>query len=602
MVKQGTSLRTIAAAILLSAVSAAPAASFDPSGWETSRDFPLVGSPEAKKGGTLRYYWMSYPPTLRTEGPNSNLSTLNEVQGLVYEALVGLHPETLEYMPGLADYWKISPDKRTFYFHINPRARWADGSPVTADDVVATWEFRVRKDIKDPYSNMMWDGSFEKPVALSPDVVSVRTKKVHWRLFLYFGASLAVYPAKEMRKLTGEKYLEDYNWKLQMGSGPYELKPEDIKKQESLTLTRRKDYWGWGERRNTGMYNFDRITWQVIRDEELAWEKFKKGELDYYVVSKAQRWAEETDFDKVKDGWIQKRKIMTGAPQGAHGFVFNMRKPPFNDRNVRKAFAYLFNRERLIEKLFYGQYSFIDSYFPGSIWANPDNPKIRYNPRMARLLLARAGWKHRNKDGWLVNDKGEIFEVTLEYGSAGWDRIFKVIQEDYQSAGIKFNLKLIDPATLMKKVGERNFTIHFQSWGAILFPNPISSWGSELADTRDNNNMPGFKSKEVDRLCAEYDLATDRKTQIKLVRKIDELIFRTHPYALAWGSSFSRVMYYNKFGHPEKYFSKIGDAGDITTLWWLDPAKEKALDKAMENGGGLPVGVTDHDPWGAARR
>ncbi|MDA8130535.1 MAG: extracellular solute-binding protein [Elusimicrobia bacterium] len=588
--------RIILSALLFFSAAFAAADDFNPAGWETSRDFPLIGSPQAVKGGTLRFFWTSFPPTLRTEGPNSNLSTLSQMQGLVYEALVGLHPETLEYMPGLADYWKISPDKRTFYFHINPKARWADGSPVTAEDVVATWEFRTRKDIKDPYSLMMWGGSYDKPVVVSPSVVTVHTKKVHWRLFLYFGG-MAIYPAKEMGKLTGEKYLSDYNWKMQMGSGPYELKPEDIKNQESVTLTRRKDYWGWGERHNTGLYNFDRITWQVILDEELAWEKFKKGELDYYVVSKAQRWAQECDFDKVKDGWIQKRKIITGAPQGATGFAFNMRKPPFNDRNVRKAFAYLLNRKRLNEKLFFNQYTPIDSYFPGSIWANPDNPKVRYNPRMARLLLARAGWKKRNKDGWLVNDKGEIFEVTLEYGWPSWDRIFKVIQEDYQRAGIKFNLKLIDPATLMKKIGERNFTIAFQPWGAILFPNPISSWGSDLADTLNNNNTPGFKNKEVDELCSEYDLATDRKTQIKLVHKIDGLIFRAYPYALAWTSNFSRVMYYDRFGHPERYFSKIGDASDITTMWWLDPRKEKALDEAMEKGAKLPVGVTDQDPW-----
>lgn len=569
---------------------------FNPAGWETNKDFPLIGSPKAKKGGTLRFFWTDFPPTLRTEGPNSNLSTLSEIHGLIYESLVGLHPETLDYMPGLADYWKISPDGRTFYYHINPKARWADGSPVTAEDVVATWEFRVRKDIKDPYSNMLWGGSYEKPVALGPDVVSVRTKKVHWRLFLYF-SSLPIYPAKEMRKLTGEQYLEDYNWKLQMGSGPYEVKAEDIHKQESIALTRRKNYWGKDERVNIGMGNFDRISWQIIRDEELAFEKFKKGDFDYYVVGKAQRWVEETDFDKIQSGWIQKRKIFTKSAQGVSGFVFNMRKPPFNDRNVRKAFAYLFNRERLIEKLFFNEYGFIDSYFPGSIWANPDNPKIRYNPRMARLLLARAGWKHRNKDGWLVNDKGEIFEITLEYGSPTWDRIHKVIQEDLALAGIKMNIKLLDRATLMKKVSERSFTLHFQGWTGMTFPNPISSWSSDLADKPDNNNLPGFKNAEVDALCTKYDMTTERKEQQKIIQRIDELIFRAYPYALAWGSNFSRVLYYNKFGHPEKYFSKLGDYGDIKTLWWADPDKEKALESSMEKGEKLPVGETNHSPW-----
>ena len=138
----------------------APCSGFDPAGWQTSKNFPLLGSTEAVKGGELRSTWLDFPPTLRAMGPNSNTMAGRDLQGMVYETLLGLHPETLEYMPALADYWKISPDKRKFYFHINPKARWADGSPVTSADVVASWEFKVRKDIKDPYSLMMWGDSY----------------------------------------------------------------------------------------------------------------------------------------------------------------------------------------------------------------------------------------------------------------------------------------------------------------------------------------------------------------------------------------------------------------------------------------------------------
>ena len=203
----------------------------------------------------------------------------------------------------------------------------------------------------------------------------------------------------------------------------------------------------------------------------------------------------------------------------------------------------LVNREKLIDKLFFGEYGFIDSYYPGGMWANPDNPKIRYNPRMAKLLLAKAGWKSRNKDGWLEKD-GKPFVITLEYGDAGYTRIHKVIQEDLKKAGINMELKQIDRNTLMKKVGERNFTIHFQGWGAITFPNPVSSWDSELADGKDNNNLPGFKSAELDALCKDYDLAFDRGTQKRLIRRADGIIFRAHPYALAWSAGFNRILYF----------------------------------------------------------
>ncbi|HAU89482.1 MAG TPA: hypothetical protein DCW72_04385 [Elusimicrobia bacterium] len=215
---------------------------------------------------------------------------------------------------------------------------------------------------------------------------------------------------------------------------------------------------------------------------------------------------------------------------------------------------------------------------------------------MAKVLLARAGWKNRNKDGWLEKD-GKILEIDFEYGDPSMSRIYKVVQEDFRKAGIKMELKQIDRNTLMKKVGERNFTLHAQAWGALLFPNPVSSWGGDLADKNDNNNLPSFKNAEVDALCKEYDLAFDRATQRRLVRKIDGIIFRAHPYALGWGSGFSRILYYDKFGHPEKYFSKTGDYRGMVSLWWLDPAREKALNEAMASGASLPVGQVEHRPW-----
>ncbi len=570
--------------------------SFNSAGWDSNNNFPLLGSTEAVKGGTMRFFWRNHPTTLRTNGPNANYFTIQEIHRVVYESLVDLHPSTNKYMPRLADFWKISKDKRKFSFHINPKAAWADGSSVTAEDVVASWEFRVRKDIKDPYSIMMWSDNFEKPIAKSKYVVSVKTKKLNWRLFLYFGR-MDIYPAKEMRALKGEEYLKDYNWKMQMGSGPYELKPENIKKDYYLAVTKRKNYWAEDERRNIGVNNFDKTVWRIILDEELAFEKFKKGEIDFYYVSKSQRWIKECDFDKIKKGWVQKRKIYTHAPESFLGFVFNMRKPPFNNRDVRKAFSFLLNRKRLLDKLFFNEYAYVDSYFPWADWSNENNPKMRYSPRRAAKLLKRAGWEKRNKDGWLINEEGKVFEVDLEYGSKGWTRINKVIREDIEKAGIKLNLKLIDPRTLMKKVNERNFTLYYKLWGASIFPNPSVRWSSKLADEKYNDNLTGFKNEEVDTLCKEYDRTFDREKQKKIIKKMDVIIFKEYPYALSWYTNFNRFLYSNKFGHPKTYFSKFGDFRDIKTMWWLDKEKEKVLAEAKKNNKSLPIGKTVQKPW-----
>lgn len=573
-----------------------PLLQFNANEWTTNKNYKPVGDKRAKKGGQLIMVWTEFPPTLRGEGPNSNLITISEMQGMVYETLVGLHPETLEFIPGLAEYWQISPDKRTFRFRINPKARWIDGSEVTADDVLASWEHSVDKGIKDPYQNILFEGSYEKPVIQDKYTIKVTTKELNWRLFLYFGGSMKIYPAKYIR-IPGAEYLKKYQWKMVMGSGPYELKDENMIKEKSVTLTRCKNYWGDDDPMNVGLNNFEKLKWIVVRDEGIQFEKFKKGEIDYYIVRKAQEWINETDFDKVKKGWIQKRKIYTQKPQGFSGYVFNMRKPPFNDKKVRLAFSYLFNRERLMDQLFYNQYDFLDSYYPASVWGNPDNPKIRYAPQKASELLAQAGWSKRNAEGWLVDKTNKPFDVSFEYADPGMQRVFTVIAEDFKKAGIKMNLKLIDARTLLKKIEERNFLLHYQSWGAITFPNPESSWMAELADKNSNNNIPGFKNKKVDELSKKYNVTFDQEQRVKLIREIDKIIFNEHPYALGWYADYTRVLYQNKFGHPDTYFSKTGDEVGIKTYWWIDPEKVKTMEDAIKNNKNLPVGETVVKPW-----
>ena len=162
-----------------------------------------------------------------------------------WETLVQVHPETEEFIPCLASHWKIEKDEQaktqTFWFHVDPRARWADGSPVTAEDVRTTWWHRTQEDRNDPMSMMTFKENYEEPQVIDKYTVKVKTKELNWRLFLYFGASMQIYPAKEVG-VPGAEYLEDYNWKFPMGTGPYHLKPENLKKGESITMTRRGDW------------------------------------------------------------------------------------------------------------------------------------------------------------------------------------------------------------------------------------------------------------------------------------------------------------------------------------------------------------------------
>ncbi len=574
-------------------------------GWENGGKYPPLGSPKAKRDvkDALPIVISSFPPTLRGDGPNSNTSTTSTFHGLMYESLIGIHPTTEEFIPQLASEWNIVTDKaagsQTFWFRVNPRARWSDGSPVTARDVYYSWWHRVQEDRNDPSNVLVFKEEYEEPVVVDERTIRVTTRRMRWRNFLYFGG-MPIYPEKEIH-IPGKKYLDQYNWKMMTGSGPYDLKPEDLKKGRQVTLTRRWDWWADSEpwARNTA--NFHALKFVVVREPELQYQKFMAGEHDFYEVSRAQRWVEDIPKeDKIEKGWVQRRKIYTQSPEGFGGLVMNMRIPPFNDRRVRLAFCHLFNREALFEKLFFNEYAFTDSYFPGRDWGNGgNNPEIRFDPDKAEELLWEAGYKERDDDGYLVGPDGKRFEVTLEYGAQSRERIWLVIKPDFEDAGIKFNLKLIDYSTLIKRVYERQFKVTWWSWSALLFPNPETSWKSSLADKPQNNNLPGFKNARVDALCAKYDITFDRAEQKKIVREIDAIVFEEHPYALGWFANFNRILYWDKFGHPERYFTRIGQLppSEILGYWWFDADKIENLKAAMDAGRPIPRGPVVIKPW-----
>jgi len=580
---------------------------FNPEEWTTARDYPLIGDPGAKRAMQEKPFvriWRSFLPTLRLEGPNSNTVESRTIWLKLYEPLLDIHPETMEFIPQLASHWRIetNPDgkSQTFWFRIDEKAKFSDGSPVTADDVQAIWWHKIQEDRQDPSSALVFGEGYEEPEIIDQRTIRVKTRKLGWRLFLYFSGML-IRPAKYLR-IPGKEFLEEYNWRYMPGSGPYELaRSGDLKKGESITITRRTDWWAENERWAKYTNNFGKIKFVVVRDREIEYEKFKNGELDFYQVGKAQRWVQDIPKeDKIQKGWILRRKIYNEAPQGYAGFAFNMRKPPFDDARVRLAFCYLFNRQKLFEKLFFNEYDYIDSYFPGRDWGDPDgNEKVRFDPDRAEELLAEAGYKDRDEDGYLIGPDGKRFEVTLPYGLQLYQPIWLVVKEDFEHAGIKFNLELMDSTTVMKRISQRQFRIYYQSWGALDFPNPETAWRSDLADQDNNNNITGFKSARVDELLAQYDVTFDRAKQKEIVREIDRTVFKEHPYALGWYAPFSRILYWDRFGHPDSYFTRIGQwpHRDAMLVWWWDPEKTARLEQAMAKGESLPMGEAVVKPW-----
>jgi microcin C transport system substrate-binding protein len=570
---------------------------FKGEGWETNTDFDFIGDPRAVKGGTLRFATMTdFPSTLRYYGPNSHAWTEMLNRRLVYETLLGVHETSLAYVPALATHWQISSDRRVFRFRLNPNAKFSDGIPVTSADVIASWKLVVDKGLQDPANNLIFS-NFETPVAESKYIVSVKAKTESWQNLLNFGYFMFIFPSHVLKGIDGAAYIRDYNYKMLPGTGPYIVHEQDINKGNSIKITRRKDYWAERERRNVGLHNFDDIQQLVVRDRNLEFERFKRGDIDVHWVQRAQMWVQELNYPNIKRGVNQKRKIFNNNPQGVQGVAINTRREPFTDIRVRKALRHLFNRELMIQKLAFNEYIPMDSIFPASVYENPGNEKIRYDPQHGLQLLAEAGWKDRDSNGRLTKG-GRPMSLEIVYHDQSSERYFTVFQEDLRKVGITLNLRLVTWETLIKLIDDRAFDMAMLAYTGEVFPNPEANYHSSLADQNNTNNITGFKNKRADEIIETYNKEFNLENRVKLLREFDGILTNEHHWIFEWTAPYERVIFWNKFGHPQGVITRIGDYRDIPWLWWVDAAKSQQLQTATKDQSvSMGEGAMDDKYW-----
>jgi len=572
--------------------------------WTTNKKPTILGSKKAKKGGRLIIGETGYPATLRPVGENSSYTFNYVLQTLIYETLLGLDPITLEFFPIIADKWCMKEDKKTYLFHINPKARWEDGRPVTSFDFVATWDLLIDEGLREPFQSDLWK-KYERPIALTKNILMVKAKTVDWRLFLYMSSDLFVLPEHIIGKISAEDFMRDYNTKMLIGSGPYSF--EKAKVNESVTLRRNPDWWGKDLEINRGLFNFDIVKVMFYTEEKLVEENFKKGNTDIYWVHSGviQKWVNEfvpEKMDEIKYNHIIKQKIHTQAPASKWGYAFNLREEPFNDIRVRKAFYMLINRKKILDKFLYNEYQYLDSYYPNSFYENENNPKVRYNPDKAIQLLEEAGYsqKNLNNEGYFVKD-GKVFELTLNIIKGIDTRIETFLQEEFKSVGIKINLKNVSWATQLKDIHKRNFKIVRSITTSLLFPNPEHVYHSKYADQDNTNNYWGLKNNRVDEICEEYNNEFDLKKRIELIRELDSILTNQYMYAFLFYSDALKLLYWNKFGTPEFVLDRIESLGFweymIPKYWWYDEDADKALQNAIENDLKLPPKPAEVRYW-----
>jgi len=563
-------------------------------GWETNTEIIPVGSKNAVKGDTITimHLWDVMPPTFRGFGKETRDQLLALIERVSYEQLLIFNPETFKYEPELATHWRVGKDSLTFFFRIDPRAKWADGKDVTAHDVVATYNILIDEGHGDPNTYTLWKDLYEMPIAETKYIVSIKSKKIDWRNMGYI-AGQSIYPSYYLNKIDGAAYLEKYQYEMMPGTGPYEI-DTDLTTQENnglLALKRRKDYWAINDERNVGINNFDIIKFIFINDDNQKIERFFNGDFDIYSVSRAQWWAERftsENYEDINRGLIQRKKIYNFQPQGVSGLAFNTLEWPFNDIKVRKAFSHIWNLDKLINKLFFNEYVRTNSWYPWSKYEYENNPIQDFNPDKASKLLNEADWSKQPGEKWLSKN-GKIFEIDM-YMYATWDRIHNYLVNDLESIGVKLNLIVLQSP--FEKFISKTYTMHYGGWTGALFPGPESKLHSKYAKEIDVTNATGMANKAIDKLIEKYNKNWDINQRTKIMKEIDRLASLEYHYIFGWAAPYGwRGLYWDRFGMPDHglgygggaYDKYWGDWASHAFVWWSDEEKKKKLAQAKKD-------------------
>ncbi len=538
-----------------------------------------LASPFATPGGEVNVYAHQYPQSFNYYLDNNVLS--GELFGNMFETLLSIDGITAEYVPALASAWTISDDKKVFTFTLDERAKWSDGEPVTAADVVFTYETILDpKNLTGPHKVGL--EGFEKPEVLDERTVRFTAREVHWRN-LGIAGGLTILPK---HALEGKDFNREH-FEFPVVSGAYRL--GEVKEGQFVKMERREDWWARDLPRNQHTANFDMLVYRFFSDTENAFESFKRGMIDVFPVYMARIWVNETTGPAYDKNWIVKQKIYNQNPIGFQGFAMNMRREPYDDMRVRKALAYLLNREKMNTTIMYNQYFLHKSYYEDLYDdANPcSNPEFGFDKDKARELLAEAGWVANPETG-LIEKDGKPFVITFLTRDPSSDKFLAIYGEDLKDVGITLKIDRKDWAAWTKDMGEFNYDMTWAAWGAGLFKDPESMWHSREAERSNGNNITGFKNERVDEIIEQQKSIFDVGQRNELLRELDGLVAAEVPYILLWNLNYTRILYWNKFGTPPQVLSKYGDERSAFGLWWYDEDAAAELEMAMEDDLALP--------------
>jgi microcin C transport system substrate-binding protein len=495
-------------------------------------------------------------------------------------------------------------DFSTVTYRLRADAKWHDGKPVTADDVIFSFEaFKKHHPQLSAYYRHVTKAEKigEREIAFTFDQPGNRELP-------QIVGQLSVLPKHwwEGTDASGRKRdISATTLEAPLGSGPYKIK--EFTPGRSLAFERAKEHWGKTLNVYVGRDNFDEIRYEYFRDATVVLEAFKGDVLDWRTENSAKNWATGYDFPAVKE----KRVVMEEFPLRSSGvmqaFVFNTRRDKFKDPKLRLAMNYAFDFEEVNKQLFFGQYKRIASYFEGTelacmgvpegkeleildtvrdkvppelftkpytnpIGGTPEN--VRANLRESLRLLKEAGYEIRNQKLTSVKT-GETFavEFLLSAGDPNGDRFVSFYKPALERLGMTVSIRAVDDTQLVNRERNRDFDIMTNVWGESLSPGNEQRgyWGSEAADRVGSENLAGIKNPAVDALIERVIFAKDRAELVAATKALDRVLLWNHYVVPQWTYSFQRAARWDRFGRPDKLPQYAASA--FPTVWWWDAAR-----------------------------
>jgi len=551
-------------------------------------------NPDAPKGGRLTW---GLPGTFDSLNPLIVRGiALQQIRGFVVESLMARGNDEPFTLYGLLAKSIETDDARSYViFHLDPRARFSDGQPVLADDVLFSWA--LLRDHGRP-NHRQYYAKVAK--AEAPDPLTVRfdlTGADDRELPLILGL-MPVLP----RHATDVATFEETSMAPLIGSGPYRVTA--VNPGVSVTFTRNPDYWGRDLPINRGLWNFNEIKFDFYRESNAAFEAFKRGLYDFRVETEPLRWHEGYDFAAARNGEVIRDTIKTGLPQPSDYLVFNTRRPVFADIRVRQALTLLFDFEWVNRNYFFGLYSRAGGYFAGSelsAYTRPADDRERelLKPfashiapdilngsyrlpvtdgsgrdrvllRSALKLLSEAGY---GLDGTVLRQRSTkaplAFEILVT--TRDQERIALAYADELKHAGIAANVRAVDPVQFDQRRLGYDFDMIENRWDQSLSPGNEQSfyWGSEAAEVQGTRNYMGAKDPAIDAMIAALLSARDHADFVSAVRALDRTLMSGFYAIPVFNAGEQWIARWNRIELP----SATALTGYLPESWWqrVDP-------------------------------